>query len=165
MTDEQLDELERLEQAATPRPWVEIGVDDAFCASRGGILHASEVDNEWEEQHWIVVDEGPAPANWVPVDNDGFIAAARNALPELIKDLREARAEVARLRAILTPTDPQYTRTGLHPEEPAWTAAPPPDETFQGPPGYVLTPQEQATEDAIEAAEASAPPGGYEWPE
>jgi type IV pilus biogenesis protein CpaD/CtpE len=98
MTNEQLDELERLEQAATPGPWVEIGVDDAFCASRGGILHASEVDNEWEEQHWIVVDEGPAPANWVPVDNDGFIAAARNALPELIKDLREARAEVARLR-------------------------------------------------------------------
>jgi hypothetical protein len=48
------------------------------------------------EQDWIVVFEGPAPANWVPVDNVWFIAAARNALPELIKDLREARANLKR---------------------------------------------------------------------
>jgi hypothetical protein len=86
MTNEQLEGLERREQAATPGPW-EASVDYIETAN---------------ETYGTPALCGPNDSLLDADDDYSFAAVARNALPELIKDLREARAEVARLRSLQT---------------------------------------------------------------
>jgi hypothetical protein len=83
MTDEQLDELERLEQAATPGEWAE-----------GRYRLDAAVWRVSARNDWLCAMAGPDGfAKERGKKDAAFIAAARNALQELIKDLREARAE------------------------------------------------------------------------
>ncbi len=101
LTTEQLDELRRLEAAATPGPWAsnrgyEQGDPGVFvCPVAGGYVIACE-------------DQGPSEA-----DAD-LIVAARNALPSLLTGLDTARAELAAAerRAGVATLRAQYWQAG-----------------------------------------------------
>lgn len=76
MTDEQLAELERLEQAATPGPWrVEYDV-------HGRLRRRETPSGRWEA---------------LRVDDMRHAIRARNALPALIAEIRRLRARVTEL--------------------------------------------------------------------
>lgn len=83
MTDAELQRLERLEKAATPGPWTATSHIGGFGFS--GPLTFYSVTNEYS---------GKDSPIWLESeDNVRFIAAARNALPELIAEIRRLRAE------------------------------------------------------------------------
>ena len=98
-----LDKLEALEKTATPGPWRACGADRGGCACHsihgdidaeyGGVIVAQTIGEKdhapWEE---VITDEGVVRAN------TAFIAEARNAFPELVREVRELRgiAEAAR---------------------------------------------------------------------
>lgn len=75
-----LDELERLEREATPGPWEWYGI--SLKAGRVEVLGPGESDSF-----------GYGTIDVADADQD-LIAAARNALPELIAELRTLRARV-----------------------------------------------------------------------
>ena len=81
-----LDELDRLEKAATPGEWDEIG--DRQCVIVTSSVLPTHV--AWCSSAGL----DPTPRDRA---NAAFIAAARNALPGLIAELREAR----RMHAIM----------------------------------------------------------------
>jgi hypothetical protein len=87
MDDRELDELERLEREATPGPWVSLieGRDhlagDDFIQAPG--------DRDPDIYVSIRVNDSFHPA--AAADQD-FIAAARNAMPGLIAEIRRLRA-------------------------------------------------------------------------
>lgn len=76
-----LDELERLELEATPGPWA--------------YPRMGSVERESDRAELAV---------GVTVPNGRLIAAARNALPVLIRELRAARACIEEIRRISGPT-------------------------------------------------------------
>lgn len=88
MTEQELQRLEALEQAATGAPWSE------FCES-----------GDW----WVSrKDEFDGPGDWVFNSNTDFwnkqedvdfVVAARNALPALIAEVRRLRAIIAQIEA------------------------------------------------------------------
>lgn len=71
-----LDELERLDREATPGPW------------KIAITKFPSGDSEWEYQ--LATERGHAAT---PYSDFALIVAARNALPDLIAELRMLRAE------------------------------------------------------------------------
>ncbi len=85
-----LDELERLDRAATPGPWGQCGAERGGCIC--GLVWSESVDV-------IVAQAGPdhdcRSALWKA--DAALVVAARNALPDIIKDNRAllARAEKA----------------------------------------------------------------------
>ena len=87
MDDRQLDELERLERGATPGPWISMieGRDhhagDDFIQAPG--------DRDPDIYVSIRVDDSFHPA---AAADQVFIAAARNAIPGLIAEIRQLRA-------------------------------------------------------------------------
>lgn len=89
MNTEQINELERLEQAATPAPWtgVKTFVENSrayLCSSPTHLIFACDSDDR--------LQAGSA------VENDAdLIATARNALPAIIRDwriMRQALVEI-----------------------------------------------------------------------
>jgi hypothetical protein len=84
--EERLEELEQLELAASPRPWTSWveGRDalggDSFIAARG--------EPDADIYVHIRVDSQDHPASAADAD---FIAAARNAIPDLIAEIRRLR--------------------------------------------------------------------------
>jgi hypothetical protein len=70
MTDAELDELEALSYRATPPPW------DVIPA-----------DNEW----WVMCFSLTVAATYTRQDDAELIAAMRNKLPELIREVRRLR--------------------------------------------------------------------------
>lgn len=92
-----LDELERLEAAATPGPWevegfgwtdTETGDGEDWVTIRQAGSTNAIMDSLIHDQNQDQVER-----------NFALIAAARNALPDLIRRVREAEAERDRLRA------------------------------------------------------------------
>ena len=82
LSDERLDALESLAGAATPAPWI---VRNGSPSS----VWPQDADT-WRD---LPVARNASDADaW-------FIAACRAAVTDLIADLREARSEIARLRA------------------------------------------------------------------
>lgn len=75
MTAAELDELERLANAATPGPWKE------FTANKGSDL--SETFVHGPDKRWLARDFEPFNAR--------FVAAAREAVPMLLAELRSLR--------------------------------------------------------------------------
>ena len=76
-----LDELERLEREATPGPWV---------AWRSEIFPGSDA-KAYDEDSIVCCEGQEGVARHA---NAALIVAARNALPELIRELKELREEV-----------------------------------------------------------------------
>ena len=82
MSDEQIDRLLALEAAGTPRPWVSVRVhgslDRAVCAQKGS-----------------------KTAIFACLENDCDLAAeARNAIADLCRELKAARATLAAVREV-----------------------------------------------------------------
>lgn len=110
LSDERLDELERLAAEATPGPW-----DYAPCT----IGHPDNVKNPvvgspsnyiaraFSEDSTFTGLTSRAPRRSAAEANAYLIAAARNALPELVAALRKERAENERLNAALARTVPE----------------------------------------------------------
>lgn len=93
MTKEELDELERLANAATPGPWV-------LVTSRVGPAsphHAPKVD------HAVMSNGGPVVAFGLHSQSADprFIAAAREAVPRLIARVRELEENLDEMEALL----------------------------------------------------------------
>jgi len=112
MTDPlDLDELERLEKAATPGPW-------SFKGTGG--LHMDGARDGWmvEGPHngkrWPRIARDAAPYR-ERGENPALIAALRNAAPALIAEIRRLREENARLREAATTTTP--TSGEHHPQK------------------------------------------------
>ena len=91
-----LDELEKLEKEATPGPW-------EWRAGEEYEIHAKA--QEEYPKHWGDSDDDGNPLTvkvvesdggyYGPIDEDGrLIVALRNALPEMIKELRYLRQTV-----------------------------------------------------------------------
>ena len=79
-----IDELERLLAAATPGEWVACGWGDG--STPDGVTNIFNHDAE------VLLME------CLPIDDAALIVAARNSLPALLTEIRELRAENARLR-------------------------------------------------------------------
>lgn len=101
-----LDELERLEREATPGPWelweehlyifagpAEENGPGCLKGARVTICEADFDDGEWEYQQ--AAERGNAVGS--PESDFNLIAAARNALPDLLAELRTLRARVAEM--------------------------------------------------------------------
>jgi hypothetical protein len=97
MTKEQRDELRRLEQAATK------GVFVAKCDRFGAAIYTTVDARPELVMGGELRDDGHVDVVADAVDM-ALIAAARNALPQLLDDLDAKDAEIERLRAELTPT-------------------------------------------------------------
>lgn len=85
MTDDELNRLQALCDAATPGPW---------WVSDDGLNDVWNGEEEFAENLIApgCVRHGEAPSERIRADQD-FIAAARTALPELIAEVRRLRAE------------------------------------------------------------------------
>lgn len=84
--EEKIDELERLEKAATPGPWRSstwYGIDGGWAAV--GPHHEPLSDEDSDEPDGEVEDRAKNDA--------AFIAAARNHLPDILAALKEAQAK------------------------------------------------------------------------
>lgn len=91
MTEEELARLEELASKATPGPWEWVAGSDA--------LHATTVPHEWHEDETakiIVTDSHVYPPHGADA---AFIAAAREAVPALLAEVRRLRAEKAEREA------------------------------------------------------------------
>ena len=93
VTPEALDRLEAMEKAATPRPWRVFDGTPCIGAEAGGVAHCGMVRQPQAMQ----------------AIHAALIVAARNALPDLIAEIRrlkkerdEAWAELERLRNVST---------------------------------------------------------------
>lgn len=90
-TPEGLAELERIEKAATAGPWV---FDPKSTYPR---VATAEGDDIFWEDEWGYKSHSPG---------DGpFVAAARTAIPQLLKALAERDAEIARLKSNMNSWD------------------------------------------------------------
>lgn len=94
MADLDLNELERLEKAATPGPWEGPWGDTHTVAAFEGKLNEHSLTND---------PRGDAfPVTQYTQPNDAaLIAALRNALPELLRRLRAAEADAERWRTAM----------------------------------------------------------------
>ena len=90
-----LQELERLLAEATPGPWAFNSYSTVLSAPR---VQEYEIDDTVETNVCVVPREGRGDLGTPQGQKDGdLIAAMRNALPELIAELRELRADRERL--------------------------------------------------------------------
>jgi len=91
-----LDELERLEREATPGPW---------RTDRFGVVWIDKESLRAAGARWLIRGQ-VASVTGIPDDlpsdhvdrNTSFIAAARNAMPALLRELRAARDIVEHVR-------------------------------------------------------------------
>ena len=89
-----LDELERLEQAATPAPWKESEWDHEPAIA----YQIMDADGDYDWQYLVPQDKHYTPG----VEADiSFILALRNAAPELFAELEQARERIRELEAEL----------------------------------------------------------------
>lgn len=91
-----IDALEALEKAATPGPWY--STSDGACCFK-------ICTNDWKEHsreagEWISSGSYDGDTGWAEKEFSNFslIAAARNAIPSLIAELRAAREYIAASR-------------------------------------------------------------------
>lgn len=102
ITDEELDQLEALEKAATPGPWF-VGKD----MPQGGVSAVKHFGKDpytgksLGRGEYCLIEALPGDDGFFEQSEDGaLVRAARNALPKLIAELREHR-RLARLNAEL----------------------------------------------------------------
>lgn len=115
LTDEELDQLEELAAAATPGPWYMRLLDDKDAM---GLVAVSTVPDIGRGERWPHFDYheivaatlvqqpryvDPADERWD--ENARFIAAARQAVPLLVDEVRRLRAQLDASRP-KTPEEP-----------------------------------------------------------
>lgn len=106
-----IDELERLLAAATPGEWVTgCGFERNYLY--GGGAHLACIGGS--EDYEINDDGSPNEAD----NNADLIAAARNSLPAILTEIRELRAENARLREVAS----SFEITGPDDDSMIWLA-------------------------------------------
>ena len=93
ITDELLNELERLDKAAMAGPWT--NKDHARYNGRSGTVK-QYVTN-------VLVCQIPWPEMYNNLDNASLIPAMRNALPDLLAEVRSLRAQLAAIKAAVGP--------------------------------------------------------------
>lgn len=94
VSDERLAELETLAAKARGESW----------EWKPSVREPSSRNFLWQHRYVLVSDEEEEVVNenlLVKVADAEFIAAARNAIPDLAADLRDARTDLARLRSAL----------------------------------------------------------------
>jgi hypothetical protein len=84
VTDDELDQLSRLSQAASPAPW-ESFIEGRNMSSGSDFIRLGAADQSQPDMY-VFHEARPAPA----ADLD-FIAAARNCVPRLIAEVRRLR--------------------------------------------------------------------------
>ena len=96
--NDQLDKLRKLEQAATPGPW-RVGLPNNGGLGNSRYIMRSRGIKSPNAGDWITVVSG-GEDDWgieqgvLNPDDAVFIAAARNALPQLLDELAELRAKL-----------------------------------------------------------------------
>lgn len=92
MNESLLSELEKLERDATPGPWVSSVEGRDHLAGDNAIFTA---DDPRQVDPDVYVSIRVAGGDWHPISvaDQDFIAAARNAIPTLIAELRRLRGE------------------------------------------------------------------------
>jgi hypothetical protein len=89
LTDAEIAELRRLSECAAPAPWRAMIEGRDHTAGDSFIMVGR--DDDRAEDVYVLRDSGPASA----ADLD-FLAASRNALPRLLDELAELRAQAPR---------------------------------------------------------------------
>lgn len=90
-----LEALEALAAAATPGPWKTCGASDGRCACN--LVWSSDGEDRHRGRWTGIVDAGPhgvfdrSPSREEQISNAAFIAAARDAVPELVAEVRRLR--------------------------------------------------------------------------
>lgn len=92
-----IDELMRLREAATPGPW-KVKIGDFEAEDGYGTVTAPYVEADGKTI-CVPFDRGPNDEN--NEDDAAYICAACNAVPELVKDIRELEGTVVRLGLML----------------------------------------------------------------
>ncbi len=119
MTDDELDRLDALAQAATPGPWLQ-GMWSGRCERPDhSVPHPGAPECTYTQYlrtypqalRYVSVapnvtliggsDEGP----WLDAPNAAFIAASREAVPALVAEVRRLRVELAILEAVADSID------------------------------------------------------------
>ena len=97
MEDGLIDELERLEKAATPGPWVSSIEGRDHLAGSDAIFTGEDPRQKDPD---VYVSIRVAGGEWHPVSvvDQDFIAAARNAIPGLIAEVRRLRRATGKTR-------------------------------------------------------------------
>jgi hypothetical protein len=92
MDERLISDLEKLEKAATPGPWVSSVEGRDHSAGDNAIFTA---DDPRQVDPDVYVSVRVAGGDWHPVSvaDQDFIAAARNAIPTLIAEVRRLRRE------------------------------------------------------------------------
>ncbi|MEW2079530.1 hypothetical protein ACFZAG_38990 [Streptomyces sp. NPDC012403] len=105
LTDDELDELDELVQAATPGPWFVRNLDDEYAMN---LVAVGTTPDTGLGERWPAFDHreivaatlvqqpryvDTADARWD--ENAQFIATAREAVPRLIAEIRRLRAQSA----------------------------------------------------------------------
>lgn len=92
MDDELLNQLEKLERAATPGPWVSSAEGRDHLAGDDVIFTADDARQVDPDVYVTIRVSG---GDWHPVSlaDQDFIAAARNAIPTLIAEVRRLRRD------------------------------------------------------------------------
>ena len=85
LTDDELDELERLTSAATPAPWT-ANIEEEAPIGGGSMIGLDGLPDEFPPDMYVYHDRKIAPSADIK-----FIAAARNYVPRLISELRQLR--------------------------------------------------------------------------
>lgn len=95
LTDEELSKLEELERKATPGEWIadsRVGMDAVYPGPQKNCLvgpkHVCEQIGKWDKDKGIWNTDSQYECDFT------FIAAARNALPALIAEIREWREKI-----------------------------------------------------------------------
>jgi hypothetical protein len=85
LSDEQLDELERLTAEATPGPWT-ANIEEEAPIGGQSMIGLDGLPDDFPPDMYVYHDRETAPAADLK-----FIAAARNYMPRLIAELRRLR--------------------------------------------------------------------------
>ena len=92
MDERLLDDLERLERAATPAPWIS-SVEGRDHDAGDGVLRAADDARQRDPDVYVSIRVSGGEWHPVAIADQDFIAAARNALPALIEEVRRLRHE------------------------------------------------------------------------
>lgn len=102
MTDEELDRLDALAQAATPGPWE--------VKAKSGIRPVGRTQNV--AATYLQVAEGGGTL-YPFAENAAFIAASRTAIPALIAEIRRLRAQIDGFQGLVNEARRWSDRPGM----------------------------------------------------